>query len=346
MGEEVRSNVDTWRRAGPLPSLDPPARERRQGRFNDGGSEAGDGNRFERRQSGFDRDREGGDGKVRDLGNWERRGPLPPATPTESESGRPPRPDRRQSPATNPFDRERQPSHQGAEDKSKRDYQRPPAPERVPTAAEKDNEWRRGAKPVTPPVPAPVVVKEKSIPSSPTVPTTRPKLALAKRSENPIQALSPTTTDAKASPFGAARPIDTDAKLKEVEEKRAAVAAEKKAQEEKLKEERKVAKAAASAEKADKLAERGQKIGKDRTDAGETPSGGKNFEILRRGSDSSNVETNNVTDSKSDEIAAIEAKTSAPTNVAPETAVSPQEAPEDDGWSTVKRGGKAVNGKA
>ena len=55
--------------------------------------------------------------------------------------------------------------------------------------------------------------------------------------------------DAKASPFGAARPIDTAAKEREIEEKRLAAIREKREAEEKAKEEkREVAKAAKAAE--------------------------------------------------------------------------------------------------
>lgn len=66
---------------------------------------------------------------------------------------------------------------------------------------------------------------------------------------------SPTTAasgDAKASPFGAARPIDTAAKEKEIEEKKEAAAKEKKEAEEKAREEkREAAKAAKEAEAAE-----------------------------------------------------------------------------------------------
>merc|ERR1712093_291727 len=64
---------------------------------------------------------------------------------------------------------------------------------------------------------------------------------------------SPTTAtsgDAKASPFGAARPIDTAAKEKEIEEKKAAAAKEKKEAEEKAKEEKREAAKAKAAEEA------------------------------------------------------------------------------------------------
>ncbi|KAK6359670.1 hypothetical protein TWF696_000814 [Orbilia brochopaga] len=161
--QDDRTNVDTWRRAGPLPPSEAPQMRRQNSRFNDNSSDAG-GDNFSRRGSGFGRSEraEEGDGKFRDFNNWERKGPLPPPTPTDtqSESGRPPRHergDRRRSPAVNPFDRERQPSLQGDDqrsergDRPRRDYQRPAAPERAPTAAEKDNEWRRGARPDVPP---------------------------------------------------------------------------------------------------------------------------------------------------------------------------------------------------
>src|SRR5437016_8081177 len=101
-----------------------------------------------------------------------------------------------------------------------------------------------------------------------------PKLELKKRSENPVVEQPTLSSDAKSSPFGGARPIDTDQKLKEIEEKRAAAAAEKKAREEKLKEERKASRAAAAAEKKGGKAEH----------EGDTTAGGRSLDILRRAS--------------------------------------------------------------
>lgn len=78
---------------------------------------------------------------------------------------------------------------------------------------------------------------------------------------------SPTTSvsgDPKASPFGTARPIDTAAKEREIEEKRLAAIQEKKEVEEKVKEERKEAARAAKAAEVE--------------DAGD-----KKVEILQRG---------------------------------------------------------------
>jgi translation initiation factor 4B len=90
-------------------------------------------------------------------------------------------------------------------------------------------------------------------------------LNLAKRtvSEAPADLPSPASVsaDAKASPFGAARPIDTAAKEREIEEKRLAALKEKKEVEEKAKEEkREAAKAAKAAEAEKENAEADKKI--------------------------------------------------------------------------------------
>ncbi|KAF3923283.1 hypothetical protein ABW21_db0202067 [Orbilia brochopaga] len=320
--QDDRTNVDTWRRAGPLPPSEGPSMRRTNSRYNDNASDAGGESNFSRRGSGFGRNdrndrndrNEEGDGKFRDFNNWERKGPLPPATPTDtqSESGRPPRHDRgdrRRSPAVNPFDRERQPSLQGEErsergDRPRRDYQRPPT-ERVQSAAERDNEWRRGARPEVPPEQVkehkgqqaaagspPTGPRDKAPPSgpkggyvpppSPGAPATRPKLELKKRSENlPADANQPAAaSESKSNPFGGARPIDTTAREREVEEKRARQAAERKAKEEKVKEEKKAAAQAARAEKTEKSEKKTQKAEGEP----DTPTTGRSFEILRRSS--------------------------------------------------------------
>jgi translation initiation factor 4B len=117
-------------------------------------------------------------------------------------------------------------------------------------------------------------------------------LNLAKRTvSEAADVSSPTTSvagDAKASPFGAARPIDTAAKEREIEEKRLAALKEKKEAEEKAKEERKEAARAAKAAEAENA-------------------GDKKVEILQRGQgeevkDGETIETENangeVTDDK------------------------------------------------
>jgi translation initiation factor 4B len=113
-------------------------------------------------------------------------------------------------------------------------------------------------------------------------------LNLAKRTvSEATDLLSPASTsgDAKASPFGAARPIDTAAKEKEIEEKRLAALREKKEMEEKAREEKRLAKEAAKAEKAS-----AGDIAKENGAA--TPETSKKFEILQRndGEESNDVE--------------------------------------------------------
>jgi len=89
-------------------------------------------------------------------------------------------------------------------------------------------------------------------------------LNLAKRtvSEAPdLSSPSSVSGDAKASPFGAARPIDTAAKEREIEEKRLAALAEKKEAEDKAKAEAKEAAEKAKAEEAERAeAEAGKKV--------------------------------------------------------------------------------------
>ena len=134
-------------------------------------------------------------------------------------------------------------------------------------------------------------------PSSPApsaaVPASRPKLNLAKRTVSEAADVSSPTSvsgDAKASPFGAARPIDTAAKEREIEEKRLAAIKEKKDAEEKAKEERKEAARAAKATEA------------------ENTEGDKKVEILQRGEgeeakDGETVETDNANGDVADDKA-------------------------------------------
>ncbi|KAK4174816.1 putative cytosolic translation initiation factor 4B [Triangularia setosa] len=188
---------------------------------------------------------------------WERRGPLPPAERPESREGARARTTtdfgtaRKASPAAwgpgegrQGGDGSRPPRREFAERP-----ERPERPERAPTAAEKEINWRNNMRPVEP------KSREGSeAPGSPAgapaaLPSGRPKLNLTKRtvSEAP-DVLSPAPTS-KSNPFGAARPIDTAAREREVEEKRIKdkLEAEEKAKAEK---EAKEAAAAEAAEKA------------------------------------------------------------------------------------------------
>ena len=213
-----------------------------------------------------------GDGKIRDFGNWERKGPLSPVAGQDRaprEGGRPrtndgPRGEgfrvRRASPAAWGEGRT-----QGSQDGSRpprREFQERPVVERTPTAAEQDSQWRTKMRPDAPAASTPIASRDGSeAPSSPApasaLPVGRPRLNLAKRtvSDAPDQP-SPTTStsgDAKASPFGAARPIDTAAKEREIEEKKLHAIQEKKEAEEKAKAEAaEAAKAKAEADAAEK----------------------------------------------------------------------------------------------
>lgn len=272
-GESAR-DLSSWERKGPLADL--------PSRSGGGGGDRRPADFGERRGPGGFRDGAppSDDGKVRDFGNWERKGPLSPLPQTERPAGsrdssRPRthdanrgdsfRKDRRASPAT---------WGEGRQEGSRppREFkERPERPERTPTAAELDNQWRSNMKPdrsvkspdqsrdgsEAPPSPA-------AAPAVPAAPAGRPKLNLQKRtvSESP-DVLSPglpsATGDSKASPFGAARPIDTAAKEREIAEKREQQLKEKKEADDKAKEERRLAKEAAAKEAAEKAAAEAEK---------------------------------------------------------------------------------------
>ncbi|TGO26247.1 hypothetical protein BPAE_0063g00160 [Botrytis paeoniae] len=285
---DVRELGD-WSRKGPLPDLPGRGGERRtsdrgyqSSRF---GEEGG-----ERRAP---REPES-DGKVRDFGNWERKGPLSPLAQQERaprEGGRPrtndgPRAegfrDRKASPAAWGEGRS-QGQGSGSQEGSRpprREFQERPVAERAPTAADQDNQWRSKMRPDPPAAPAaksPVLSREGSeAPASPALPSApaggRPRLNLAKRtvSEAPADSSSSSAAgDAKASPFGAARPIDTAAKEKEIEEKRQQAIKEKKEADEKAKQEREAAKAKET-EDNEKKVEILQREGEEVTKEGET----------------------------------------------------------------------------
>ncbi|KAI5306789.1 hypothetical protein KEM56_007126 [Ascosphaera pollenicola] len=169
--------------------------------------------------------------------SWERKGPLRPASPPPGgfrEGGRPRNTEgpgfRRQSPAAS--------AAMWGEARS-RETSRPAAPPPQPSAADMDNKWRARMMP------------DASAPETSSGPTlaTRPKLNLQKRSvaasETAVPA-SASSTEPKSNPFGNAKPIDTAAREREIEEKRLAALQAKKEADEKAKEEKEKAKAAAA----------------------------------------------------------------------------------------------------
>lgn len=234
-------DMSDWTRKGPLPDL--PGQQRRPSERGAGGYRQFD----ERSDAGGERRRPppfSSDGKERDFGNWERKGPLSPVPQTGSmrEGGRVrsndgPR-EGRQSPAWGEGR-----SNEGSRP-PRREFSDRPQYERQPTAPELDNQWRSKMRPDAP-VKSPTGTPDASTPSSPApqpaAPATRPRLNLAKRtvSEAPEASAASAHSDSKSNPFGAARPIDTAAREREVEEKRQLAIRQKKEADDKAREERK-----------------------------------------------------------------------------------------------------------
>lgn len=272
-GDGPMKDMSDWTRKGPLPDL--------PGRGGDRGGDRGMGSERRGPPSEFGERRPPREpaAEPRNLDWGARKGPLSPLPqaerPSMSRDGSRPR-----GAGGVPMD-ERSESFRGARRNSpawgegqppRQEGSRPPRkefterPERVPSAAEKDMQWRSNMRPDGPPAgKSPHESRSGSeAPSSPApaaaVPASRPKLNLAKRtvSEAP-DVLSPGLSSAggesKASPFGAARPIDTAARERAVEEKRQQALKEKKEQDDKAKEEKRLAKEAAAEEAATKAAE-------------------------------------------------------------------------------------------
>ncbi|KXS99078.1 hypothetical protein AC579_9196 [Pseudocercospora musae] len=369
---DAGSNRDfsDWSRKGPLPDLPQQGRQPSRGfsrnfdNMSDAGSERGGPGG---RKPGFFE----GDGKVRDFGNWERKGPLSPvpgqAAPMGRDGGRqreggPPR-DRRASPSWG----------EGRSDAGSRpprkEYERPQV-ERVPTAAEQDSQWRSKMRPD----PSPAATPDASTPTSPAqpeAPKERPRLNLAKRTVSTAEpgAASSASSDSKASPFGAARPIDTAAREREVEEKRQMAIREKAEADAKAKEEkaqRDTEQRAARAERADRgQAEQEGEKAKSPTEpranwrdgGNRRPSRQQNgpkgqpkekengetgqaqrpkFSILQHGEDGEGQDLDTPDAPANGTIVADkEVKPQEPVVPAGQTAETSAEALEDDGWSTV-----------
>ncbi|KAF2197338.1 hypothetical protein GQ43DRAFT_444337 [Delitschia confertaspora ATCC 74209] len=363
-----QKDMSDWTRRGPLPDLPgrrPSDRGYSRG-FDAGASDAGSERGERRRPPPFE-----GDGKVRDFGNWERKGPLSPvpgAAPPMREgrlrSNDGPR-ERRQSPAWG------EGRSQDGSRPPRREFQDRPAYDRQPTAPEMDNQWRSKMRP-DPVVKSPTATPEASTPSSPApthaAPATRPRLNLAKRTVSEVEpAPKSATSDSKSNPFGAARPIDTAAREKEIEEKRQLALRQKKEADDKAREEKKAKEAsekAAAKEKAptSPVAKESKENGSDEKPAS------RNFEILQRTGDGAAEEENEEGATSNGEVGqdkAVKPKETArepakkeegswrrkPTApAAPSAPATPStETPEEDGWSTVtknpkssRRGGRAI----
>lgn len=325
-----------------------------------------------------------GDGKVRDFGNWERKGPLTPAEPAPrgDNEGRSERPAR----ADGGF-RDRQAGwgegtgrtfneEDGSRPPRREFSERPPPVERQPTAADMDNQWRTKMKPDAP-APTESEASTPTSPAAPAAPASRPRLNLAKRtvSEAPQNAEAGASSDSKASPFGAARPIDTGARERELEEKRQLAIRTKKEHQDKEREERRAAKEREPRDvrkesvtsQSDRPASKSN--AKDTEETKEPAAPGLKYEILRRGEGDE--------DATADADGDAEA-TNANGNIIGDKEVKPQEITREvpkggnnwrkpaaetettadsldaDGWSTVskkeknfnKRGGGNAGGRA
>lgn len=215
-------DLSDWTRKGPLPDL--PGRNNRQP------SEFGGERRM--RDPALESNR----GPAREM-NWERRGPLAPL-PAQEFSGprdgsRPPRP---------------APEGMGERSESFRGPrpERPERAERSPTAAEKDFQWRERMRPdAGKNSSSQEGAEEPAAPPAAAAPPSRPRLNLQKRTVTENTDNAAAAGDSKASPFGGARPIDTAAREREVEEKRQQAIQEKREADEKAKEEKRQAKQAA-----------------------------------------------------------------------------------------------------
>lgn len=244
-------DISEWSRKGPLPDL--PTRSGMGNSRRDGDRSFGADFGGERRDRFPD-----SDAKVRDRGNWERKGPLSPIIQPERayrEGGRPRTNDntrienlrdRKSSPAA--WGEGGQKNSQEGSRPPRRELQDRPASDRPPTAAEQDNQWRSKMRPDVPVTNSPIRSRDGSeAPSSPALGVipgaSRPRLNLSKRtvSDTPEQISNVASSDAKPSPFGAAKPIDTAAKEREIEEKRLAAIKEKREADEKANEEKREA---------------------------------------------------------------------------------------------------------
>ena len=350
-------DISDWTRKGPLPDL--PSQRRGPPRGFDNMSDAGS-------ERGGRRGYEPADNKMRDFNNWERKGPMSPTLAPAAPFGREGRP------RTNEGPQFRRASPAWGEGRSQ-DGSRPPRrefQEREPTASERDNQWRARMRPDAPP-------PQPAAPAAAPALAVRPKLNLQKRTvqEEVASPSSATSGDSKASPFGAARPIDTAAKEREIEERRQARQKEleekAKAEKERIAKEREEAKQkekeqAATAPAATSAAAPSTA----NKEESEVPHGAKNFEILQRVGESGEVvESEGAEPNKAGEQTAAAPKDAAPSQPSKANgnwrngnaprgrnpsyqrgprnqqaggprgqaspAAAPAQQPEEDGWSTV-----------
>jgi translation initiation factor 4B len=349
---EAREITD-WTRKGPLPDL-PGQRDR-------GGFGSGAGGGFTRGGGGggFDAASDAGsdrgerrrappfasDGKDRDFSNWERKGPLSPAASAPNAMAREGRQASYQSGSreqgASPSWGEGRPDSRGP----RREFQPSERPQvdRQPTAPELDNQWRTKMRADAPSA-SPTATPDASTPSSPApapaAPATRPRLNLAKRTVSEAGEPTPTsTTSNRPNPFGAARPIDTATREKEIEEKNQLELRQKKEADDKTRDEKRAKETSERAAQKDAApAASAEKSGADagaETEAAEQDEDA-NGEIV----DDKAVKPQEVVRDPPKAEGAWRRKDTEP--AAPEGTTT--EEMDDDGWSTVTKP-KATRGR-
>ena len=265
------------------------------------------------------------DGKPRDFNNWERKGPLSPSAGPPREGGR----EHSRDGLGSSFRRNEAAWGEG---RSQDEGSRPPRPEHVrpeptPTAADMDNQWRARMRPDENPK-EPTPASPSATPAAPAAPATRPKLNLTKRTVSETPTSTSASSDSKASPFGAARPIDTATRERQVEERRQLAIRQKQEAAEKAKAE----KAEKFAEKQRQAKEAAPAVDHNGRDVLETPKGGGNFEILQRASEDGELTAETETEETAP-AAPVEVKKPSANGwraPAPEAGAG-----DDEGWSTV-----------
>jgi translation initiation factor 4B len=144
--------------------------------------------------------------------------------------------------------------------------ERPERPQydRQPTVPELDNQWRTKMRPDAPAAASPTGTPDASTPSSPApapaAPAGRPRLNLAKRTVSEAQPQAEAaSSSSKPNPFGAARPIDTATREKEIEEKNELELRQKKEADDKAREEKRAKEAEKTAAAKETLAASSEK---------------------------------------------------------------------------------------
>lgn len=220
-----------------------------------------------------------------------------------------------------------------------------PSYNREPTAPELDNQWRSKMRADAA---SPTITPDASVPSSPAqtgAPGSRPRLNLTKRTVSEAPPTAEAASSDKPNPFGAARPIDTAAREKEIEEKRQLALREKKEADDKARAEKKAREAAekpAAKEEAPvtpAAAEAKEDAADEKAAADEAAPNGEDEDAHAEIVQDKAVKPQEVVrDPPKSATGSWRSKPDAPAAAAAAaTGTTTTEALEDDGWSTVTK---------